>query len=162
MEFNKISDLKAAGFEGFVPVEELWSRGTRGIPCEAGVYMVVRVSDMVPEFLEKGSGGHFKHRDPNVSLEELKQNWVNNTSVLYIGKAISLCDRIGSYLRFGKGKAAGHYGGRYVWQLSDASALLFCWMTTPADVDPEKVETDLIDEFKRQYGGLRPFANLKK
>ena len=40
MKFNTIDDLKAAGFEGFIPVAQLQTDST-AIPRTAGVYMVV-------------------------------------------------------------------------------------------------------------------------
>ena len=40
MKFNTIDDLKAAGFEGFIPVVQLQADST-AIPRTAGVYMVV-------------------------------------------------------------------------------------------------------------------------
>ena len=40
MKFNTIDDLKASGFEGFIPVAQLQTDST-AIPRTAGVYMVV-------------------------------------------------------------------------------------------------------------------------
>ena len=129
------------------------------IPELSGVYMVLRVSGQQPEFLEVGSGGHFKGKEPNVPVDVLKANWVKETPVLYIGKATSLRKRISQYLRFGQGKPVGHWGGRYIWQLADATQLLFCWM--PVDGNADAVETDMICRFRERYG-CRPFANLAK
>ena len=167
MIFKTIEDLKAAGFEGFVSVADLRNGGDVKIPESPGVYMVVRVSDEEPEFVEIGSGGHFKKRNPNVPIADLNANWVDGTCVVYIGKAggsnssATLQSRIGQYLQFGLGKAVGHWGGRYVWQLKDASKLLFCWKEFAVDKEPKEVETELIREFRGQYGDRRPFANLK-
>ena len=77
------------------------------------------------------------------------------------GKEATLRSRILQYLKFGQGKPVGHKGGRYIWQLSDAEELLFCWKPLPTD-EPEDVESMLISEFKHQYAGKRPFANLNK
>ena len=96
---------------------------------------------------------------PNVPVAELVANWVDGTLVVYIGKATSLRKRISQYIRFGQGKPVGHWGGRYIWQLADASQLLFCWKEV--DGDPEAVETEMINAFRDCYGG-RPFANLAK
>ncbi len=151
--------MESSGFEGFVTVTDLWDGGSKMIPDVPGVYMVLRVSDEAPVFLEKGSGGHFKGKNPNVPVAELAANWVDGTPVVYIGKATSLRKRISQYLRFGQGKPVGHWGGRYIWQLADATQLLFCWM--PVDGNADAVETDMICRFRERYG-CRPFANLAK
>ena len=88
MKFNTIDDLKAAGFEGFIPVAQLQADST-AIPRTAGVYMVVYTGENIPEFLSRGTGGFFKGKDPNVSITELETNWVENTCVVYIGKVCS-------------------------------------------------------------------------
>ena len=53
MKFNTIDDLKAAGFEGFIPVVQLQADST-AIPRTAGVYMVVYTEGNMPEFLSHG------------------------------------------------------------------------------------------------------------
>ncbi len=153
--------LKSNGFEGFIPVENLM-QSHKVIPAHSGVYVFLRLKDSEPEFLERGTGGFFKQtkpRDPNVSIAELKDNWVSNEVIVYIGKASSLKTRLGSYLRFGEGKFATHWGGRYIWQLKDSRELLVCWKTT--DEDPRVVEEKMIAKFKNEHGGRRPFANLR-
>ena len=165
MNFQTVEDLKQAGFCGFVSVENL-RNAVSMIPESMGVYMVVRVSDCAPEYLEVGTGGFHKGKNPNVPIAKLESNWVDGSCVVYIGKAGSigkkqtLCKRIGQYIRFGNGEAVGHYGGRLIWQLKDASQLLFCWKPLDNE-EPRDVERRLIDEFKQQYGGRRPFANLQ-
>ena len=166
MKFNTIDDLKAAGFEGFIPVAQLQADST-AIPRTAGVYMVVYTGENIPEFLSRGTGGFFKGKDPNVSITELETNWVENTCVVYIGKAgklknckATIQSRLKQYLDFGAGKKSGHKGGRYIWQIKNSGNLLLCWKPTP-DEDPETVETALIARFKEQHGGHRRFANLK-
>lgn len=164
IDFKTIEGLQHAGFTGFVPAADLL-RDLSIIPNERGVYMVVRHANAAPVFLAVGSGGRHKDNDPNVSLEVLYDNWVDDTCVLYIGKAggvdnaSTLRKRLSQYLNFGKGHAAGHWGGRYIWQLKESADLLFCWKPLPED-SPLQVEVSLISEFKRQYDGRRPFANL--
>ena len=113
MKFNTIDDLKAAGFEGFIPVAQLQADST-AIPRTAGVYMVVYTGENIPEFLSRGTGGFFKGKDPNVSITELETNWVENTCVVYIGKAgklknckATIQSRLKQYLDFGAGKKSG-------------------------------------------------------
>lgn len=166
IDFGKIESLKDEGFYGFVSVKSLLNNHSK-IPATRGVYMVLRTIMDEPLFLEKGSGGYFKGTDPNVAIKILQEKWVYNTPILYIGKAggeeedVTLRSRILKYLKFGQGKSIGHKGGRYIWQLSDAEELLFCWKALPTD-EPEDVESMMISEFKHQYAGKRPFANLNK
>ena len=166
IDFGKIESLKNEGFYGFVSVKSLLNNHSQ-IPTTRGVYMVLRTIMDEPIFLEKGSSGYFKGTDPNVAIKILQEKWVYNTPVVYIGKAggkknkTTLRSRILQYLKFGQGKPVGHKGGRYIWQLNDSEELLFCWKPLPTD-EPEDVESMLISEFKHQYAGKRPFANLNK
>lgn len=125
-----------------------------------GVYLILRCSTEPPVFLEKGNGGLFKGIDPNVTLDVLREKWVEGIEILYIGKAgTSLRKRLRQYMRFGDGIDAPHKGGRYIWQLADNRELLVCWKVLPATVDPEMVEMLTIEKFKDRYGKL-PFANI--
>ena len=153
-----IQELKQEGWLGFKTIRDLRSSIT-SITMGQGVYLVLRISDASPDFLVKGTGGYFKGKDPNVPISELSNNWIDDTPVVYIGKATSLKKRLSQYLRFGEGMNVGHYGGRYIWQLKDSDDLLICWM--PTVEDPEAVENILIEEFKKYHNGERPFANLK-
>ena len=148
----------ADGFEGFIRSAELRD-SLFLLPEEAGVYVVLRSSQAEPRFLEKGTGGFFKGKNPNVSIAELTENYVYDTKTLYIGKAASLRKRIGQLLRFGEGAAVGHWGGRYLWQLADSANLMVAWKSTP-DCDPRTVEAQMIHSFISLHG-KRPFANLK-
>jgi hypothetical protein len=49
-----------------------------------------------------------------------------------------------------------HWGGRYLWQLTDHDALLAAWQET---ADYVVRETELVDEFHAAFGAL-PFANI--
>ena len=172
MEYRTIDDLKKAGFEGFCSVEKL-REDLSGIPAVQGVYMVVYQGGGMPEFLEVGTGGLFKGKNPNVAVSELKSNWVDGTCVVYIGKAggveangkksnSKLQKRISDYLDFGSGEPVGHWGGRLIWQIKDSKDLLFCWKAIPEqEGNPVEIEKEFIADFKRQYGGKRPFANLR-
>ncbi len=71
-------------------------------------------------------GGHFKGKNPTAEMDTIIGNWVENTKVLYIGKAggnggnETLNTRLRCYMKFGQGKAVSHWGGRYIWQLCNA------------------------------------------
>ena len=150
-------------FSGGIPFGDLKSQMTE-IPQLPGVYAVVTNSPKSPCFLEIGSGGHFKGVDPNVTVAELRANWVDGAEILYLGKAgghglkATLRSRLRQYEAFGRGIAIGHRGGRYIWQLVGSKDLLVWWHAT--EVGAFILEGNLIAEFKRTYG-VRPFANLK-
>ena len=150
------SGLASLGFEGFVR----WADLTRGdLPAEGGVYVVLREAPATPKFLARSVGGHFKGKDPTVLPATLAAAWVGTSPVVYIGKATSLRARLWQYREFGLGKAIGHWGGRYIWQLPDSQSLVVAWRTTGVQ-EPSDVERELIANFVRDHG-RRPFANLK-
>ncbi len=165
MNFNCIDELKKNGFTGFKTVKELWENKSV-IPKIKGVYLVINPKPNDNEFLKISVGGHFKNKNPNVSLQELKNNFVENSKVIYIGKAGSptgkatLHSRIGQYLRFGQTKNVGHWGGRYIWQLKNHKNLVICWKILP-NKDPRIIEKELIHNFTIQFG-KKPFANLTR
>ena len=158
LSYNNIEEIHNAGFVGFKTVAEMKNGGCRELPIAGGVYMIIRPYTEKPQFLQIGSGGHFKDKDPNVSIEELRFNWVDNTCVLYIWKATSIKKRLSQYMSFGRGSKAGHWGGRLIWQLADVDEMLVCWKATTEI--PRKVEERMIAEFKSLYGQW-PFANLQ-
>lgn len=157
--------LEALGFEGFKSMEELMVGAKSQIPAQMGVYVILRESDLEPNFMEEGTGGFFKGKNPNVSITELCSNWVYGTSIVYIGKAggtgssATLNKRLSQYLRFGQGANVGHWGGRYIWQLQDSRDLVVCWRKLSSN-EPREIEQQMIKEFKAQHSGKRPFANL--
>lgn len=158
MTFNDIDEIKSAGFTGFKKMSELFITSSM-LPNSKGVYLVLKIDNKPVEYLPIGSGGHFKGKNPNVSLDELNSNWVDNTKVIYIGKASSLRSRLRQYFGFGQGKNIGHYGGRLIWQLKGSNDLVVCWKTL-SNEDPRTLEATLIHQFVLKYS-KRPFANLK-
>ncbi len=164
MNFNDLSEIEKNGFVGFKTVAELWNDKS-SIPKVKGVYLIIDPNFKTTDFLITGVGGFFKHKDPNVSVSELKLNLVTGSQVVYVGKAGSptgkatLNSRLGQYLRFGQTKNVGHWGGRYIWQIKKHSDLLICWKATPND-DPREIEKELLSKYIKDFGKL-PFANLK-
>lgn len=164
MQFNNIEEIKQQGFKGFKTVKELWEN-KKDIPKKMGVYLVIDTNFESTDFINPGVGGFFKGKDPNVQISDLKLNLVSNSQVVYIGKAggstvkATLHSRLGQYLSFGQTKNIGHYGGRFIWQIKEHQNLVFCWKETPNE-EPVKVERDLINQFRNQFGKL-PYANLK-
>jgi hypothetical protein len=164
MSFPNIDEIKKGGFSGFKSMSELFGDSSM-LPKTRGVYLVLYLADKSPEFVPVGTGGHFKGKDPNVSIAELKSNWVDGAIVIYIGKAgkegssATLHSRLRQYFRFGQGGNVGHWGGRLIWQLRNFNELVVCWKALP-NADPQSVEANLIQEFVNTFG-KRPFANLK-
>jgi len=163
MDFNSIEDIKKAGFTGFKKMSELFIDSS-SIPKSKGVYLVLNPKFEKAEYLQIGTGGYFKGKNPNVTLNELKLNWVDNSLVVYIGKAGSetssatLHSRLKQYFAFGQGKNIGHWGGRLIWQLKNSADLIVCWKLLPND-DPRTFENSLIKKFVVEFS-KRPFANL--
>ncbi|MEO3403810.1 hypothetical protein AAFN85_07890 [Mucilaginibacter sp. CAU 1740] len=160
--FKSIEKLKEINFEGFKSIKEL-KENIDLIPQRPGVYLVLNLNQSVPEFLAIGTGGHFKSKNPNKDLNYLKAKWINDTHVVYIGKAggnnnSTLRSRLKLYLDFGNGKPVGHYGGRLIWQLAHSPNLIICWKVLN-DENPRDVEKQLILDFSNQFGS-KPFANI--
>lgn len=69
MNFNNHKDLKQHGFTAFKSVEELWMDKSP-IPKAKGVYLVLNPNYNKTEFLQKGVGGFFKGKNPDVPIGE--------------------------------------------------------------------------------------------
>jgi hypothetical protein len=163
--YSTVGSIRDAGFTGFFPIAALWANHSL-IPAVKGVYMIVEPFDIYPKFLEKGVGGFFKMKDPNICITDLAGHWIQGCKVLYVGKAggassrATLRSRLKQYLDFGKGKPVGHYGGRLIWQLEHHQELLVLWKAMP-NSDPREEELQLNENFRKHYGRL-PYANLQK
>jgi hypothetical protein len=116
-------------------------------------------------FLAKSVGGQFKKRDPSLLQPALELQWIEDTDVLYIGKAgqgrtgsRGLRKRIQEFADFGRGKPVGYWGGRLLWQLAESQSLVIAWKELAAD-DVNSAEAAYQANFISLYGRL-PFANL--
>jgi len=168
--FDNLQAIRKAGFVGFKTIKELRDTKLNDVPGnpdenDIGVYLVLRLDTNPPVFMSQSIGGHFKKKNPTVSLADLQSNWVEGPLVIYVGKAgapskqATLRSRLKQYLSFGAGRPVGHWGGRLIWQLAKSEEFVICWKRTPDDV-PREVEKQIILEFKAGYAGKRPFANL--
>lgn len=146
--------LEQAGFVGWVPFPEIRASTC---PSSGGVYVVTYSGGNPATYADQSCGGWFKGKDPSVTSDALTANWVENTEVVYIGKADKLKRRLTQYADFGAGKPVGHWGGRLIWQLPNIDRLLVAWKETPGRV-PVEVESELIAQFRRIHG-KPPFAN---
>jgi len=162
MNFSTIADIRNRGFSGFLSISALQKSKCSDVPNEPGVYLILRSGAALPKFLDASIGGHFKGNNPTVAARTLESRWLENTPVLYIGKAgprtATLRSHLWQYLRFGQGQRVGHWGGRYIWQLRESCDLIVCWKITALD-SPRMIEKALMNEFKQAHGKL-PFANL--
>jgi len=133
MWFGSIDELHHAGFKGFHSIAELRITCLGDVPREKGVYVVVRDSREPVRILPTSPAGHFKGKSPTVSTDLPTRKWVRDAFVVYIGKAGSeneratLRSRLTAYLNFGSGMPVGHWGGRYIGQLADATDLVVWW-----------------------------------
>ena len=157
--------LWSCGFEGFLTIKHLRNQGYGKVPEEKGCYLVIRKDKMPPVFLNVGTGGFFKQKNPNVPISILKKEWVDDALIIFVGLAGhnsngTLRNRIKLLIEFGMGKSVGHSGGRLIWQLKNTDELAICWKTTQ-DESPRAAERNLIQDFKKLHGGRRPFANLQ-
>jgi len=150
--------LRAAGFGGFVRVRATYLDRCSNVPSGPGVYAVIRSRATDPTFLQKSEAGHFKGKDPTVPIEVAQANWVDGTTVLYLGKADNLQRRLSQLLDFGNGRPVGHWGGRLLWQLAGIDDCTIAWR---ADPDPRAGESSLLAEFFDEFGAL-PYANLTR
>jgi hypothetical protein len=145
-------------------ISRLWE-DYAAIPTVQGVYLILKPSEDYPTFLEKGAGGFFKQRDPNLPVAQLAARWIPSCKVLYVGKAggassgATLRSRLRQYLDFGQGKPVGDYGGRLIWQLKHHPELMVAWKVLAAG-DPRAEERQINEAIVGYYSRL-PFANLR-
>lgn len=158
------SDLVGLGFSGFLTFDEILSARS-AVPDGPGVYSVVAPDRVTPEFLNVSTAGRFKGRNPTVDRDTLSRKWVETSAILYFGKAAQgqtgrrgLRRRLVEYARFGCGDPVGHWGGRYIWQVSGYEQFRVAWMDLKCD--PATSKRALMRAFHDEHGKL-PFANLR-
>ena len=159
-EIGSEGHLRGLGFAGFVAMNEV---NLADIPLLPGVYAVLRGGE--PQVEGRSVGGWFKGKDPSVDVDILTARLNQDADVLYFGKAgqsssrRGLRKRISELLQFGSGMPVGHWGGRYLWQLSSPFSNLLAWLPLDAS-EVDSFETVLLTDFRDTHGAL-PFANLR-
>lgn len=145
--------LEAVGLDGFVPLVGLRSAD---VPREHGIYVVLRADDAEDHRLraEIPILGRATY-----TVESLATRWIEDSSVVYIGKAAGK-NGLRARLRPFSTKSRSHSGGRSIWHLEEADTLLVAWTSTPGD-DAAVVEANWIQAFRRSHNDRRPFANLR-
>lgn len=179
---NITKELESFGFhiDGYDTVASLMNRSNfNHVPTEGGVYAVITLDRNMPEFIIWKYGYKYKKKDRKTkeevirplmySREELEKSWLSDTYILYWGKADNLNKRLSTYLRYydrlkecvqthEEFNQVAHRGGRSIWQVNGIEDFIIVWMKTP-NADPKVVEAKLIQDFKSNHGGCRPFAN---
>jgi hypothetical protein len=160
---EQLDGISLNGFSEAISIRDLCETRCSSVPRLSGIYLIVRNSDLPPDFLNESSGGWFKGLNPSDPLELLSQHWVECAHIVYIGKGDGqdgLKGRLRQLIDFGCGRPIGHRGGRFLWHLRDSADMLVRWRTCVAGT--EQAETDAIANFKAAHEGKRPFANLNK
>jgi hypothetical protein len=159
MKHFRRGNFEVEGFSGFVRVSDLRDGAVKRIPNEPGVYVVLREHAHPPEFLTSSLGGHFKGKNPTVAVAILRERWIDDESLLYVGQSKNLKDRVNGLIRFGSGRPVGHWGGRYLWQLSDCEEMLVAWAITETQEGAKSMERAILSAFYERFGHL-PYANI--
>lgn len=154
--------LEVTGWDGFTPLATL---DPAAVPDVPGVYVVVRDATdeaaFLPDRPHRGSGRQATSKHFAYPTDQLAARWITESAVLNIGKAdVSLRNRLDQYRKYGAGTGVSHKGGRSIWQLGDADALLIAWAAAPSGVTGRQLERGLIAAFRTTHGA-RPFANLR-
>lgn len=151
------SHVEGLGYTGFTGVAVLRRERCRTAPDRPGTYLVLRPAATTGVIRASSVGGWFKGRNPTVPVDVLRERWVSDADVVYVGMAgTSIRERVRSLVDYGGGKPVGHQGGRYLWQLEGSDDLLVAWRESDQPREDERV---LLDAFAAAHGTL-PFANI--
>ena len=152
-----IDNLKNQGFVGFTTVCDL-KNSTENVPQRSGIYLVIRVDNEYPIFLEKNPAGHYNKKNPTEDIAVLRNRWIPGCHILYVGETVDLKERITTLMKYANGEPERHWGGRYMWQIKGSENHLICWRLTDKHEDAKK---EFIKNFKAQHNNKKPFANIK-
>ncbi len=74
--------IDGTGFSEPISVADLRASHCRQVPREPSVYLILRLAATPPQFRACSGAGHFKGKDPSVSLAVLEENWVPDASIV--------------------------------------------------------------------------------
>ena len=131
--------LIEAGFQGFAKLVFLQEAFHKQVPKVAGLFAIVRESDSPPEFLELPQARALPPNAWRVDTEHLRNRWVPDSSVLYLGAAgpdhrdHSLRDAISrlDWPSIHQTSALTHHG-QLIWYLRGSQELEAAWCTEPS------------------------------
>ena len=104
--------------------------------------------------------------DASQLADYLRGFWLADESIVYIGKATSLRERLGQFRRHVLGDRRPHAGGHWIKTLSNLNDLFIHYAVCDTVEDAEDKEGDALAAFKMQVSGAYcalglpiPFAN---
>lgn len=156
--------LGSQGFEGFHTIGQIHRESAMGVPDACGIYVVLVRGEAPHTFRPQSSAPSWRGMDPAVPVEELAERWVEGAALLYVARARGpgvrhrLRQRVKRFLRFGHGKVVGHWGGRAIWQIREASRLVIAWRVCAGPDETLALERQLLDDFEAMHG-RPPFAH---
>lgn len=161
IDFRKFSPAEPHDFEGFLKISDMIKDNCSMVPARPGIYIIFSSNRDKPTFcnsFKAFSADPVPARDIGI----LEKNWIEDTGIIYIGKARNLKNRLQAYMKWGQGKrgALGHKGGRDIWQLKNAGDMLVAWHVEESEA-PEAVEKELLGAFKKEFQKY-PFANHRQ
>jgi hypothetical protein len=133
---------------------------------KCGVYKIVTPLNYTPKFKSEDEVEASHNVVSPWSLERLKDKWVNDTNIIYIGLAgarspRSLRKRLSDLLRHASGRITDrgpHKGGELTFQISGFEDFEIWIKPTNGPPHPRNLEKQLLADFVNKYSKL-PFAN---
>ena len=161
----KSSDLlEKYGFQGSLSVGSLqaasFSRSrlrkliSTKVSAKPGVLAVVTPPGYVFCLREKVCKGKYLRLEAD---DKTATRWNFDTDIIFIGETgRTLPVRINELILHGMGKGRKHKGGQDIWLLKRDDSFLLYWK---ASEQPKKFKKELLEEFREEHNGNRPFGN---
>lgn len=156
---------------GFIQLGDFKRFFDTGFPEESalskcGVYAVTVGKNFEPSFIPPEKAQEAGNLIRPWTLEKLKEKWVEDAEVIYLGVAgvkapRTLRARIRDLIRHGQGRTnenGPHMGGELMWQLENHLWFQLWVLPLGNPPAPREKEQELITQFEKATGKL-PFAN---